>query len=1119
MATIADLVANLGMNNAKYMKGISQATAAAEKMQSDIEKISGKIDTSKGITESNKKIADSAGMAGSILEGKLGGALGSVAGVAGRLGPVLAAVGAVAQKAFSIAVSVGKMFLDLLKRIAKAAAVAGGAMAALAIAGLEIGRRWAESASRGQLVRASFDAITAASGRMGSEVLAAMQKAAGGTIDMITLMQNFNQATFLAGEQMAISLIDALPMLQKVAVATGESMDFMLSSMVRGVSRLSPRILDNLGVVVKLEQAYQRWADQNDKTVESMTQAEQQTALLTETMRQLEQKTKDIPDVADSALGAFLRLRTNFTDLKQTLGADLIPTFAGLARAINSIFPAIEAFGRLFTGTLAALVDAGKAFVKGFANALGVSLGGIADDAGAWGSNIVMSLASGMAAAAGAVIQVLNDIAAAIANWLAPGSPPKLLPDLPDWGESAMMEWLAGMGNANLNILREMSGRIARFFRATMGDASTQEIAGAILDARAKLERALGGGADIGAVLEGLPGTLGDYAQALLRVQDATRAVENAQRALNDVQERYSRLLDPINQELDDISDRQREIRNQIERERLQDIIADPDAPAAAKEMARLELRRLALEENKDAIEDERDSAVDAARARLNAARAAQEAAEKQLDAIEMMMEHQIEFNELLQQTIEKMEEVATAGGGGGGGGGGGMELPEIPEVGGAGGLSGTLEESMNELAQRVRGKFDPVIEEFERLGENVGRIVGVDPNSGIRGIIAGFRRGLGQDVDAADVHLMNLGDSFGRPATKAEKVGEAFAKGFNRIRDWFDENKPAINTAILDIVKIIVGLGAITFKTVAWMVETWPKVRKAIKETVERGKENFERFKEGLQILGARVAGWVLARIADFNNLKDTIQERINTIKETIDTKINEAKTAFRTAVDAIKTKANDIFGPGGTVETAVNNVRDKFNSVFGEGGAIATAIDTAVGWIDTIKNAAEEKIKGTLTEILNSFKTGVLDPLATGFNSVKTAIKGVVEWLGSLIEKARNVDLSSLIPFISSSPAPLALGLEQSRAQMARMARTELPALARAAGRLDPMGNMIPQAGRPGGAAAAIRDMDRRRDGERAPDQRTMLGKIAETVEINNQMDLEMFKAFLLQTMEGAE
>ncbi len=108
---------------------------------------------------------------------------------------------------------------------------------------------------------------------MGDTVLAAMQKSSQGLISNTDMMKSFNLAS-LVNEQFALQLPQAFEYLGKVSAATGTDMNYLLDSLVRGVGRLSPLILDNLGIQVSLTEAYEAYGRNRQvhrATIESRT--------------------------------------------------------------------------------------------------------------------------------------------------------------------------------------------------------------------------------------------------------------------------------------------------------------------------------------------------------------------------------------------------------------------------------------------------------------------------------------------------------------------------------------------------------------------------------------------------------------------------------------------------------------------------------------------------------------------------------------------------------------------------------------------------------------------------------------------------------------------------------
>jgi hypothetical protein len=108
------------------------------------------------------------------------------------------------------------------------------------------------------------------------KMLQAMKKAVGGTIQEFELMKQFNQAALLG---LPLDRFDEmLAIARSSAQATGQSMDFMLNSIVTGIGRQSRLMIDNLGLIVSIGDANRAYAKELGTTADALTQMEQKTA-------------------------------------------------------------------------------------------------------------------------------------------------------------------------------------------------------------------------------------------------------------------------------------------------------------------------------------------------------------------------------------------------------------------------------------------------------------------------------------------------------------------------------------------------------------------------------------------------------------------------------------------------------------------------------------------------------------------------------------------------------------------------------------------------------------------------------------------------------------------------
>lgn len=233
-----------------------------------------------------------------VAEGKdkASDALGRVAGSLGRMGEI--AGGMLMARGIQ---AIGALGAELANMPARAAEIEG---ISTAFAGMA-------------------DQVAGGSDRM----LEALEKGSLGMIDQTELMKQFNSAAQLVSVDFAQRLPDAFGHLAKVAAATGKDMDFMISSLITGVGRLSPMIVDNLDIQVDLNTAYEAYGKEIGKAVSELSKQEQQTALMAQVMDKLAENTAKMPEVAGTATQKMAALGVKLTNVKDRISLALLPIF------------------------------------------------------------------------------------------------------------------------------------------------------------------------------------------------------------------------------------------------------------------------------------------------------------------------------------------------------------------------------------------------------------------------------------------------------------------------------------------------------------------------------------------------------------------------------------------------------------------------------------------------------------------------------------------------------------------------------------------------------------------------------------------------------------------------
>ena len=217
----------------------------------------------------------------------------------------------------------------------KGAAVGIG-LAATAVAGLGVASaKLAIAAAPIKGVQDAFYGLADAAGMGGDKMLKALQEGGVGMVNNENLMKSFNKAAMLVSEDFAVKLPDAMGYLSKVSAATGQDMGFMMDSLVTGVGRLSPMILDNLGIQVKLSDATERAAEMFGVEASALEQTQIQAGMMDVVLEKLKTNTAAMPEVAGSAAQGMAALGVQFDNVKAEIGLALLPIFQKIMTALG----------------------------------------------------------------------------------------------------------------------------------------------------------------------------------------------------------------------------------------------------------------------------------------------------------------------------------------------------------------------------------------------------------------------------------------------------------------------------------------------------------------------------------------------------------------------------------------------------------------------------------------------------------------------------------------------------------------------------------------------------------------------------------------------------------------
>ncbi|MDD5059306.1 MAG: hypothetical protein PHQ60_15725 [Sideroxydans sp.] len=379
--------------------------------------------------------------------------------------------------------------------------------------------------------------------------LARLTVASKGLVSQIDLMRAANEALTGATGEFAREFGEALPTLleaaQVAARRTGKDVTFLFDSLVSGVKRSSPLLIDNTGIVLKLGAANDAMAASLGKTVEELTEQEKQVALLRATQEAAQALIAESGDTAETAADKLGRYRVRLIDVKDAIGLSLQPALGrlmdGLTTLADRVLPEVEAAFEKIGG---AILSLGGQLAEEFASLIAPAQG--------WGEGVGIAFANGLARVAPYVIGAVQAIADIITEWMQPGSPPRMLPELDQWGAGAMQEYLAGFGKADFSVLRDFSRTVEEMLRieVSAGRMAEGDLVPALVGSRAGIADALAELRETGEVSEEVYGRIregagaaGEEVERFARLYIDSQRVEAAEAERSEIASDYARRL------------------------------------------------------------------------------------------------------------------------------------------------------------------------------------------------------------------------------------------------------------------------------------------------------------------------------------------------------------------------------------------------------------------------------------------------------------------------------------------------------------------------------------------------------------------------------------------------
>ena len=218
-----------------------------------------------------------------------------------------------------------------------------------------------KSAAGFDALKASFEDLASTAGESGDQMLNALRTASQGMIADQDLILSANRAMMLGVAQNSQQMTQLLQVATVRGKAMGMSATDAFNDLVTGLGRMSPLILDNLGIVTGGEKVFDDYAKSLGRTAASLSDAERKQALFNKVLSESQGLLGKPVEV-----NAFAQLDAQLANLKIKAGQIAAPLATEIARGlsdgIGSISDIIDKTGAFAPADSGAAEKAGFAF-------------------------------------------------------------------------------------------------------------------------------------------------------------------------------------------------------------------------------------------------------------------------------------------------------------------------------------------------------------------------------------------------------------------------------------------------------------------------------------------------------------------------------------------------------------------------------------------------------------------------------------------------------------------------------------------------------------------------------------------------------------------------------------
>ena len=221
-----------------------------------------------------------------------------------------------------------------------------------------------QRASQVEQLEAGLRSMGTASGIAMKQLSEGLREATGNALTLEDAMRATALASSAGFDSSSIERLGDVA--RKASIALGRDTADSLNRLTKGAIKLEPELLDELGIMVRLDEATEAYATSLGKSASDLTNFEKRQAFMNAVLEEGERKFAAMGDVPTNA---FDQLAATFQDLTKTLlnllNVGLVPIVNFFAGSQTALFGALVLFGKgLATQMIPALNDLGGGYEK-----------------------------------------------------------------------------------------------------------------------------------------------------------------------------------------------------------------------------------------------------------------------------------------------------------------------------------------------------------------------------------------------------------------------------------------------------------------------------------------------------------------------------------------------------------------------------------------------------------------------------------------------------------------------------------------------------------------------------------------------------------------------------------